>query len=63
MADKHEQAHDMAEQGLDKIVEGDRRTGEKLIDKAKKLDRTAVDELAQEVEQDKQKAERFDRKG
>jgi hypothetical protein len=63
MADKHEQAHDMAEQGLDKIVEGDRRTGEKLIDKAKKLDRTAVDELAQEVEQDKQEAERFDRKG
>jgi uncharacterized protein HemY len=63
MADKHERAHDMAEKGLDKIVEGDRGTGEKLIDKAKKLDRTAVDELAQEVEQDKQEAERFDRKG
>ena len=62
MADKHEQAHEMAEEGLDKLVEGDKKTGEKLIDKAKKLDPAAVDELADEVEQDKEKAERFSRK-
>lgn len=62
MAEKHEQAHDMAEEGLDKIVEGDRKTGEKLIDKAKKLDPGAVDELAREVEKDKEEAERYNQK-
>jgi len=58
MADKRERAHDMAEKGLDKLVEGD-KSGEKLIDKAKKLDPGAVDELAREVDRDKEKAERF----
>jgi hypothetical protein len=62
MADKHERAHDMAEEGLDKLVEGD-KSGEKLIDKAKKLDPGAVDELAGEVERDKEQAERFRGKG
>jgi uncharacterized protein HemY len=62
MADKHDRAHDMAEEGLDKLVEGDKKTGEKLIDKAKKLDRSAVDELADEVQHDKEEAERFSRK-
>jgi uncharacterized protein HemY len=62
MADKRERAHDMAEEGLDKMVEGDRKTGEKLIDKAKKLDPGAVDELAREIEDDKKEAERFSRK-
>jgi hypothetical protein len=33
--------------------------GEKLIDRAKKIDPKAVEELAQEVEHDKQTAERF----
>jgi uncharacterized protein HemY len=62
MADKRERAHDMAEEGLDKIVDGDRKTGEKLIDKAKKLDPGAVDELAREVEKDKEEAERYNQK-
>jgi uncharacterized protein HemY len=62
MADKRERAHDMAEEGLDKMVDGDRKTGEKLIDKAKKLDPGVLDELAKEVEQDKDEAERFNRK-
>jgi hypothetical protein len=35
----------MAEEGLDKLVEGD-KSGEKLIGKAKKLDPGAVEELA-----------------
>ena len=61
MADKRKRAHDMAEEGLDKMVEGDRKTGEQLIDKAKKLDRSAVEELAEEVEKDKEEAERFSR--
>ena len=41
MAGKRERAHDMAEEGLDRLVEGD-KSGEKLIDKAKKLDPGAV---------------------
>jgi uncharacterized protein HemY len=63
MENKRERAHDIAEEGLDKIVEGDTETGEKLIDKAKKIDPKAVEELAEEVERDKEKAERFVNKG
>jgi len=59
LLDAVERAHDIAEEGLDKLVEGDTKTGEKLIDKAKKIDPKAVDELAEEVERDKEKAERF----
>ena len=62
MAEKRERAHDMAEKGLDKLIEGD-KSGEALIDKAKKLDPGAVEELAREVEQDKEQAERFRNKG
>lgn len=58
MADKRERAREMAEQGLDKLVEGDRK-GKELIDKAKKLDPGAVKELAEEVEHDKEQAEHF----
>ena len=58
MAEKRERAHDMAEEGLDRQVEGD-KSGEKLIDKAKKLNPGAVEELAREVERDKEEAEQF----
>ena len=63
MENKRERAHDIAEEGLDKIVEGDTEAGEKLIDEAKKIDPKAVEELAEEVERDKEKAERFVNKG
>ena len=63
MENKRERAHDIAEEGLDKIVEGDTKAGEKLIDKAKKIDPKAVAELAEEVERDKENAERFVNKG
>jgi uncharacterized protein HemY len=59
MENKRERAHDIAEEGLDKIIEGDKKTGEKLIDQAKKIDLKAVEELAEEVERDKETAERF----
>ena len=58
MADKRERARDMAEEGLDRLVDGDEK-GEELIDRAKKLDPNAVAELAEEVERDKEQAERF----
>ena len=48
----------MAEEGLDRLIEGDEK-GKELIEKAKKLDPNAVDELAEEVERDKEQAERF----
>jgi predicted transcriptional regulator len=59
MENKRERAHDIAEEGLDKIIECDKKTGEKLIDQAKKIDLKAVEELAEEVERDKETAERF----
>lgn len=58
MADKRERARDLAEEGLDRLIEGDEK-GKELIEKAKKLDPNAVDELAEEVERDKEQAERF----
>jgi hypothetical protein len=58
MADKRERARDMAEEGLDRLVDGD-KNGKQLIEKAKKLDPQAVAELAKEVERDKEQAERF----
>jgi hypothetical protein len=62
MESKRERAHDVAEQGLDKVIEGDRETGKKLIDEARKIDPKGVEELAEEVERDKEKAERFRQK-
>lgn len=59
MEDKRERAHDIAEEGLDKIIEGDEARGRELIDEAKKIDPKAVEELAQEVERDKEDADRF----
>jgi hypothetical protein len=61
MADKHERAYDMAEAGLDQLIDGDPE-GKELIERAKKLDPTAVADLAREVERDKEQAERFSTK-
>ena len=59
MENKRARAHDIAEEGLDKIIEGDKKTGEKLIDQAKKIDPKGVEELAEEVKRDRENAERF----
>lgn len=59
MENKRERAHDIAEEGLDKIIEGDTAAGRKMIDEAKKIDPKAVDDLAEEVERDKENTERF----
>jgi uncharacterized protein HemY len=63
MENKRERAHDIAEEGLDKLVEGDTEAGEKLIDQAKKIDPKGVEELAEEVDRDKENADRFVDKG
>lgn len=62
MRNERDQAHDIAEEGLDKILEGDKDAGRRMIDQAKKKDPKAVDRLAEEVEKDKEEAERFERK-
>jgi phage/plasmid-associated DNA primase len=59
MENKRDRARDIAEEGLDKIVEGDKEKGQKMIDQAKKLDPKAVEELAEEIEKDKESVERF----
>jgi predicted transcriptional regulator len=58
MAEKRERARDLAEEGLDRLFDGD-ETGKELIEQAKKLDPAAVAELAEEVEREKEQAERF----
>lgn len=58
MAGKRERARDLAEKGLDRLIAGDKR-GRELIEKAIKLDPEAVADLAEEVERDKEEAERF----
>ena len=60
---KDKSARDIAETGLDKFIEGDTETGEKLIDKAKQINPKAVEELAEEVERDKENAKRVVNKG
>jgi uncharacterized protein HemY len=57
--ENHDKAHDMAEEGLDKMVEGDTQQGEKLVEQAKKIDSAAVNEVAKEVEEDRKQAENF----
>jgi hypothetical protein len=59
MSDKREEARDIAEEGLDKVIEGDEKRGRRMIDEAKKKDPEAVADLAREIERDKEKAERF----
>lgn len=59
MENKRERAHDIVEEGLDKAVDGDVAAGKSMIDHARKIDPKAVDELADEVEREKEKAERF----
>jgi hypothetical protein len=51
-------AHDIAEEGLDKLIEGDTETSEQLIDKVANRSE-AVEELAEEVKRHNENAERF----
>jgi hypothetical protein len=62
MPSERQSAHDIAEEGLDKIIEGDEQKGRRMIDDAKKRDPKAVEDLAQEVERDREQAERFIKK-
>ena len=54
--DKHEKARDLTEQALEALVEGDETKADELIDKAKKLDRSAVVEVVEDLDEDASKA-------
>ena len=59
MQNDRDRAHDLAEEGLDKIIEGDADKGREMIEKAKKIEPKAVEQLAEEIESDRAAAERF----
>jgi hypothetical protein len=59
MQNDRDRAHDLAEEGLDKIIEGEGDKGREMIEKAKKIEPKAVEQLAEEIETDRAAAERF----
>lgn len=58
---KHDKAHDLAEQALDKAVDGDQAKAKKLAEEAKRLDPSAAEEVSREVEQERADAEKHSR--
>ena len=48
---KHEQALDLTEEALGAMDEGDERKVDRLIDKAKKLDPSAPEEIVKDLEE------------
>jgi hypothetical protein len=57
--DEHEKAKDLVEKAVEKASDGDAKGAEKLVDQARKMDPSAIDEVAQEIEQDRDQAEGF----
>jgi hypothetical protein len=50
--DRHEQARDLAEQALEEYAKGDKKKGDQLAEQAAKIDRSAVEEVVQELDED-----------
>jgi hypothetical protein len=51
-AQSYDRAREMTEKALDAFVEGDEKTGGKLVDQAKGLNEAAVRDVHQELEED-----------
>ena len=49
---EHEKARALAEKALDAYVEGDERKGDALAEQAKKIDRSAVVEVVEDLDED-----------
>lgn len=60
-ADTHQKAHDLAEAGIDKAVEGDTSAGKRMVNEANRLDPSAVEEVLEEIEEERAQAEKFER--
>ena len=56
---EHQKAHDLAEEAIEKAAEGKQKEATRLADEAKKIDPKIGDEMAKEVEADKQQAEKY----
>lgn len=50
--DRHEQARMLAEQALEEYAKGDKKRGDELAEEAVRLDRSAVEEVVQELDED-----------
>ena len=50
--DKHEKARELTEEALEHYAKGDQKAGDELASKAVKLDRTAVEEVVEEIDED-----------
>jgi hypothetical protein len=51
-ADRHEKARELGEEALGKLAEGQEAEADQLIEKAKKLDKTALKEIVADLEED-----------
>ncbi len=50
--DKHAKALDLTDQALEKLVAGDEKAADKLIEQAKKLDPSAPEEVVRDLDED-----------
>lgn len=50
--DRHEKARDLAEDALGELAKGREDKADRLIDEAKKLDKSALEEVVQDLEED-----------
>ena len=50
--DKHEKARDLAEAALGEYAKGDEKKGDKLAQEAVKIDKHAVEELGEDLDED-----------
>jgi len=49
---KHDKARGLAEKALGEYAKGDEAKGDKLAEQATKIDRSAVEEVVQEIDED-----------
>src|SRR5688572_27666082 len=59
----HDKARELAEKALDKLVEGDEAAGDKLIKQAEKIDPTAIDKVAEDLDTSDQDIEQAQESG
>ena len=50
--DRHEKARDLGEAALGKLAEGREAEADRLIERAKKLDASALEEIVEDLEED-----------
>ena len=50
--DPHERARELAEQAMEEYAKGDKKKGDQLAEEAARIDRSAVEEVVQELDED-----------